>query len=90
VKVGRILVHRARFATRSKLRAAIRADGFGFSDLTGEGQRRAFTPAVILFIALPEAEDNAGDLITLARAKSINPKGHEARRPAPASHVTFT
>jgi hypothetical protein len=25
---------------------------------TGHGQRRAFTPAVILFIALPEAKDN--------------------------------
>jgi hypothetical protein len=25
--------------------------------LGGNGQRRAFTPAVILFIALPEAED---------------------------------
>jgi hypothetical protein len=25
----------------------------------GNGQRRAFTPAVILFIALPEAKDNA-------------------------------
>jgi hypothetical protein len=25
--------------------------------LAGDGQRRAFTPAVILFIALPEAED---------------------------------
>jgi len=25
--------------------------------LTGNGQRRAFTPAVILFIALLEAED---------------------------------
>jgi hypothetical protein len=25
--------------------------------LAGNGQRRAFTPAVILFIALPEAED---------------------------------
>jgi hypothetical protein len=24
----------------------------------GNGQRRAFTPAVILFIALPEVEDN--------------------------------
>jgi hypothetical protein len=24
----------------------------------GDGQRRAFTPAVILFIALPEAKDN--------------------------------
>ena len=24
----------------------------------GTGQRRAFTPAVILFIALPEAKDN--------------------------------
>jgi hypothetical protein len=26
--------------------------------LAGDGQRRAFTPAVILFIALPEAKDN--------------------------------
>jgi hypothetical protein len=26
--------------------------------LTENGQRRAFTPAVILFIALPEAKDN--------------------------------
>jgi hypothetical protein len=26
--------------------------------LAGNGQRRAFTPAVILFIALPEAKDN--------------------------------
>jgi hypothetical protein len=26
--------------------------------LTGNGHRRAFTPAVILFIALPEAKDN--------------------------------
>jgi hypothetical protein len=26
--------------------------------LAENGQRRAFTPAVILFIALPEAEDN--------------------------------
>ena len=26
--------------------------------LTGNGQRRAFTPALILFIALPEAKDN--------------------------------
>jgi hypothetical protein len=25
--------------------------------LAGNGQRRAFTPAVILFITLPEAED---------------------------------
>jgi hypothetical protein len=25
--------------------------------LAGNGQRRAFTPAVILFIALPETED---------------------------------
>jgi hypothetical protein len=24
----------------------------------GDGQRRAFTPAVILFIALPDAKDN--------------------------------
>jgi hypothetical protein len=24
----------------------------------GNGQRRAFTPAVILFLALPEANDN--------------------------------
>jgi hypothetical protein len=27
--------------------------------LAGNGQRRAFTPAVILFIALPEAKDNS-------------------------------
>jgi hypothetical protein len=27
--------------------------------LAGDGQRRAFTPALILFIALPEAKDNA-------------------------------
>jgi hypothetical protein len=27
-------------------------------NLPGNGQRRAFTPAVILFIALPEAKDN--------------------------------
>jgi hypothetical protein len=27
-------------------------------NLAGNGQRRAFTPAVILFIALPEAKDN--------------------------------
>jgi len=27
--------------------------------LQGTGQRRAFKPAVILFIALPEAKDNA-------------------------------
>jgi hypothetical protein len=26
--------------------------------LAGNGQRRAFTPAVIIFIALPEAKDN--------------------------------
>jgi hypothetical protein len=26
--------------------------------LAGDGQRRAFTPALILFIALPEAKDN--------------------------------
>jgi len=26
--------------------------------LAGNGHRRAFTPAVILFIALPEAKDN--------------------------------
>ena len=27
--------------------------------LAGDGQRRAFTPAVILFIALPEPEDKS-------------------------------
>jgi len=27
-------------------------------NLAGNGQRRAFTPAVILFIALPEEKDN--------------------------------
>jgi hypothetical protein len=29
------------------------------SKLSRDGQRRAFTPAVILFIALPEEKDNA-------------------------------
>jgi hypothetical protein len=27
-------------------------------NFAGDGQRRAFTPAVILFIALPDAKDN--------------------------------
>ena len=40
----------AEFAARVKARPADR-------NLAGDGQRRAFTPAVILFIALPEAED---------------------------------
>jgi hypothetical protein len=29
------------------------------SKLAGDGQRRAFTPAVILFIALAETKDNS-------------------------------
>jgi hypothetical protein len=40
----------ADFAGRVKARPADR-------DFAGDGHRRAFTPAVILFIALPEAED---------------------------------
>jgi len=42
----------ADFAGRVKARPADR-------NLAGDGQRRAFTPAVILFIALPNAEDKA-------------------------------
>jgi hypothetical protein len=42
---------RTDFAGRVKARPADR-------DLAGDGQRRAFTPAVILFIALPDARDN--------------------------------
>jgi hypothetical protein len=41
----------ADFAGRVKARPADR-------NLAGDGQRRAFTPAVILFIALPDAKDN--------------------------------
>jgi hypothetical protein len=38
--------------------------------LAGDGQRRAFTPVLILFIALPEAKDNAdpGDCSPVAIA----------------------
>jgi len=32
--------------------------------LAGDGQRRAFTPVLILFIALPEAKDNADPEVT--------------------------
>ena len=32
--------------------------------LAGDGQRRAFTPVLILFIALPEAKDNADPGVT--------------------------
>jgi hypothetical protein len=39
------------FAGRVKARPADR-------NLAGDGQRRAFTPAVILFIALPDTKDN--------------------------------
>jgi hypothetical protein len=39
------------FAGRVKARPADR-------NFAGNGQRRAFTPAVILFIALPETKDN--------------------------------
>ena len=41
----------ADFAGRAKARPADR-------NLAGDGQRRAFTPAVILFIALPDAKGN--------------------------------
>jgi hypothetical protein len=41
----------ADFAGRVKARPADR-------NLAGDGQRRAFTPAVILFIALPDTKDN--------------------------------
>ncbi len=39
------------FVGRVKARPADR-------NLAGDGQRRAFTPAVILFIALPDTKDN--------------------------------
>src|ERR1041384_6396063 len=42
---------RADFVGRVKARPEDR-------NLAGNGQRRAFTPAVILFIALPETKDN--------------------------------
>jgi hypothetical protein len=41
----------ADFAGRVKARPADR-------NLAGDGQRRAFTPAVIVFIALPDTKDN--------------------------------
>src|ERR1700720_5060072 len=47
--------------------------------LAGDGQRRAFAPVLILFIALPEAKDNA-DRSHAAEKFSSHAKIHLAKR----------
>ena len=42
-----------------RIEFAGRVKAFHGSKLGEDGQRRAFTPAVILFIALPEPQDNS-------------------------------
>jgi hypothetical protein len=46
------------FLFRSKLTLPEGEGPASRSELSENGQRRAFTPAVILFIALPEEKDN--------------------------------